>query len=318
MSAAAELPRPDVRVISSDELDVEAHAALQQRVFGHILEENDIPLERLGPEVFAWKLAPAAERARLAIVEQDGEQVSSCTAFPVDLACGEERVRGWHYCDAVTAPEARGQGLFGRVLDTLRDGVPEDDWRFAFPNGQSRPAFERRAFTPLVTVPLWFRPVMGKTRGSEHVQPVSAFGPEHDALAERLVDHRWAALRSARYLTWRYRDHPWFDYQCFELRRDGRVDGLLVLNRMEARGRVSLWVMELLATDPAGVRELAKTARWVGFDQKCDVVLSMANTKMPGAVRMPPCFLPKKHILTVHGPRANGEWLVQTGDWDTF
>ena len=31
-----------------------------------------------------------------------------------------------------------------------------------------------------------------------------------------------------------------------------------------------------------------------------------------------PCFLPKKHILTVHGPRAHGEWLVQTGDWDTF
>lgn len=318
MSATAEVVADEVRIITSDRLDVEAHAALQQRVFGHVLEENDIPLERLGPDVFAHKLAPPAGRARLAIVERGGEILSSCSAFPVELARADERARGWHLCDAVSAPEARGQGLFGRVLTTLRDGLPEADWRFAFPNGQSRPAFERRDFTHVVTVPLWFRPVMGKTAGSPHVQPLDAFGPEHDALAERLVDHRWSAVRSAAYLTWRYLEHPWFDYQCFELRRDGSLDGLLVLNRMEARGRVSLWVMELLATDPAGVRELAKTARWVGFDQECDVVLSMANTKLPGAVRMPPCFLPKKHLLTVYGREQPGEWLVQTGDWDTF
>ena len=300
--AAPEQPAPEARVIDATELDVEAHAALQQRVFGGILEENGIPLERLGPAVFAWKLAPPAGPARLAIVERGGELLSSCTAFPVELGRGEERVRGWHLCDAVTAPEARGQGLFGAVLDALGDGLPAEDWLFAFPNGQSRRAFEKRAYRTLQKVPLWFRPVGGRPRASERVRPIAELGAEHDAFAERLAAERGlAAVRSAAYLRWRYLAHPYFDYQLLELRRDEGLAGLLVLNRMEARGRVSLWVMELLALDGAARKELALTARALGKAQGCDVLLAASSGKLPGALRVPPCFLPKQHVLMVRG-----------------
>ncbi len=314
----------DLRVVASEALDVEAHAALQQRVFGHVLEENAIPPERLGAEVFAWKLAPPLGSARVAFVaDAGGAPLSSCTAFPVELAAGEQRVRGWHICDAATLPEARGRGLFGRVLRRLREDLPAADWVFAFPNGQSRGAFERQGFASAVRVPLWFRPVIGEGRAGAGVEPITHFGPEHDALAARLAAERaLTALRSAAYLSWRYLEHPYFDYQCFELRREGRVDGLVVVNRMEARGRVSLWVMELLAVDRAGERELATTARWLAKKQGCDVVLSMSKARLPGAVRLPPCFLPKEHVLMVRSagsaePTASA-WDVQTGDWDTF
>lgn len=314
---------PAVRIVDAPALDVATHAALQQRVFGAVLEENAIPLERLGPAVFEWKLAPPAEPARIAIAEQDGAILSSCTAFPVRLGRGDERVRGWHLCDAVTAPEARGRGLFSRVLDALIEGLPAEDWLFAFPNGQSRRAFEKRAFANLKKVPMWFRPARGFAQVSERVQPVERFGEEHDALAERLAgDQGLTAVRSAAYLSWRYGAHPYFDYQCLELRRDGQLDGLLVLNRMEARGRTSLWVMELLGVDADARKELALTARALGKAQGCDALLAASSAKLPGALRVPPCFLPKQHVLMVRGAgdpdRPPGDWEVQTGDWDTF
>ena len=313
----------DVRLVVATELDVEAHAALQQRVFGHVLEENGIPLERLGPAVFRWKLAPPAGPARVAVVMKDGAMLASCSAFPLSFARGDERVRAWHLCDAATAPEARGQGHFGRVMDAFIAELPAEDWLFACPNGQSRPAFERREYEMLQKVPLWFRPARGRARPSERVQAIEAFGAEHDALAERLAATQGlTALRSAAYLGWRYGAHPYFDYQCLELRRDDRLDGLLVLNRMEARGRTTLWVMELLGVDADARKELAITARALGKEQGCDALIAASNVKLPGGVRVPPCFLPKQHVLMVRGAgdptRLAGDWEVQTGDWDTF
>ena len=315
---------PPVRVVSARELDLAAHAALQQRVFGSILEENGIPLERLGSDVFAWKHRPPRGEAQVAIIEQDGALLASCTALPIVLATEDRRVGGWHLCDAATAPESRGRGFFGRVLSTLREALPADEWVFAFPNGQSRGAFERQGFTASVRVPLWFRPVIGGGRLEPGVEPVERFGVDHDELAERLAEIRpLSPLRTAEYLSWRYPRHPYFRYQSFELRREGRVEGLLVLNRMEARGRTSLWVMELLAIDREGERTLARHARALAKAQDCDVVLSMAKTKLPGAFRLPACFLPKEHVLMVRRggpsePADPGAWDVQTGDWDTF
>lgn len=315
-----------VRIIEPNALDVERHAALQQRVFGPILEENGIPLSRLGAEVFAWKLAPPCGSARIALVERDGELLSCCSAHPVELGAGDDRVRGWQLCDAATAPEARGRGLFGRVLRALRETTPPEDWLFAFPNGQSRGTFVRDAFHLAARVPLWVRPVTSRASAAEveGVAPIDRFGPEHDELAQRLAARGGlTAVRSAAYLTWRYLRHPFFRYQCFELRREGRVDGLLVLNRMEARGRVSMWVMELLAVDRPGLAQLARAARSLAGAQRCDVVLSMSSTRLPGAVRLPACFLPKKHVLMVRSggpgePRPPGRWDVATGDWDAF
>jgi len=323
VSASAPLAAPEVRVLSVPDLDVEAHAALQQEVFGAVLEENGIPLERLGPAVFAWKLAPPAGQARVAVVEGRAGYLASCTAYPLILARGAERIRGWHLCDAATAAEARGQGHFGRVLGALTASVPGDEWVFAFPNGQSRPAFESRAFTNLQKVPLWFRPVGGSTRRSERVVPTDRFGADHEAFADQVADASgMMALRSAGYLGWRYGAHPYFDYQRLELRRDGRLAGLMVLNRMVARGRTSLWVMELLGADPEARRELALTARALGQEQGCDALLAASSAKLPGALRIPPCFLPKQHVLMVRaaaGPGPDpGAWEVQTGDWDTF
>lgn len=326
MSDAADAVSPAaVRIVEATDLDVEAYAALQQRVFGHVLEENGIPLERLGPDVFAWKLAPPLGPGRVAMVtDGDGAMLGVVGAYPVRLAAGDERVRGWHLCDAATAEGARGRGYFHRVLTALHESTPAEDWTFAFPNGQSRGAFARQGYDAAVRVPLWFRPVTGRGRPDEGVEPIEGFDATHDDLAARLAAQRpLAPLRSAAYLSWRYLAHPFFRYQCFALRRDDRVDGLLVLHRMEARGRVSLWVMELLAVDRAGERALAQHARWLGKEQGCDVVLAMSKQRLPGALRVPPCFLPKEHLLMVRSggpgePRVTGEWDVQTGDWDTF
>jgi hypothetical protein len=202
--------------------------------------------------------------------------------------------------------------------------VGPSEWVFAFPNGRSRGAFARERFHEVERVPLWARPITGRGRAAEALEPIGELGPEHDALAERLAARSGlTARRSAAYLRWRYREHPFFRYQLFQLRRADRVDGILVLNRMEARGRVSMWVMELWAEDRPAARELARGARALAAAQGCDVLLSMSNARLPGALRVPPCFLPKEHVLVVRRGAPGelvdpGRWDVHTGDWDTF
>lgn len=84
-----------------------------------------------------------------------------------------------------------------------------------------------------------------------------------------------------------------------------------------------MWVMELLAVDVDGERDLARHARFLARSQGCGVVLAMTNARVPGTWRMPGWLLPKRHMLVVRrgGAPASGEpepWDVQTGDWDAF
>jgi len=315
----------ELRLVGGDEIDVAAHAALQQQVFAPVLKENNIPLERLGADVFAWKLMPPAGPARIGIVERDGQLVSSCTAYPVQLGAADSLIRGWHICDAVTAAEVRGRGLYHRILEALCQSFSPDEWLFGFPNHLSMGAFERGDFLAVKKVPLWVRPVFGRGGAMPvDVAPISEFGPEHDDFAMRLrAVQGLTALRSSAFLTWRYLAHPYFDYRCFELRRGDRIDGIAVVNRMEARGRVSMWVMELSAVDGAGRRALAKAVRTAAATTGCDVILSMASERFPGALRLPSLFMPKQHILMVRSgglgaSQPPGQWDVHTGDWDTF
>lgn len=314
-----------VRIVWRDEIDFEAHAALQQRVFGETLDENGIPRERLGASVFRWKLDPPAGPGCTAVVEDARQVVATVSAYPVELASRETRVRGWHFCDAATAPEARGKGYFSAVLRELRRVIAPSDWVFAFPNGQSRRAFDNEHYHPVHEVPLWFRPVMGPVAPPDTVHEISEFGPAHDELAARFAATRGLTpLRSSAYLNWRYAAHPYFRYRCFEWRGERGAEGILVVHPMKARGRVSLWVMELMATDARGEAELAKAARAWAHRLGCGVVLAMATPKLKASFRLPACFLPKNHVLMVHRGGASerlessDSWAVYTGDWDTF
>ncbi len=315
----------DVRVVTPASLDLEAFTALQLEVFGPVLADNGISKERLGRDVFAWKLDGPEEPGRIAVATGAGRLLAACAIVPTTLASGSARARGWQVVDAATTSKARGRGLFRQLLDALISETAPTDWLYAFPNGQSRRTFERAGFTSRVRVPLWFRPTVGRVRRPDGLEEVTRFGVDQDRFAERFAERAGlTALRSARYLAWRYLRHPFFTYRCFQLLAGGEVEGVLVVNPMKARGRTSLWVMELVALSPGGRRTLARAARWLAQEERCDVVLSMAEGRLPGAARMPPCFLEKRHALMVRPGRGGGEavppfrWTVETGDWDTF
>lgn len=320
-----------VRVVRGSDVDHVALSSLQRDVFGDVLAKNGIPADRLAPEVFAWKLAPPAGEARVAVVEEDGDLLAACVMFPVQLTRGANRVRGWHVCDAATAPRARGRGYCSEAVRTLVATVAPEEWAFAFPNRRSRGAFVREGFQATSRIPLWVRPVrraMAAPEGVERVPELSRIAAELDDLAVRCAEASGlTAHRSAAYLLWRYAAHPYFDYEVHALRRDGELRGLLVLNCMRAREHVSAWVMECLAPREADRRELALAARSIAHARGAEVVLSMSNVRLPGAVRFPRWFLPKQHMLMARrggdaAPAskadARAEWTVYTGDWDTF
>jgi hypothetical protein len=80
--------------------------------------------------------------------------------------------------------------------------------------------------------------VRGGQRSSDAaVEEIGRFGFDADDLWNRASRGLKVALvRDARYLNWRYRDHPLYRYDAYAARRDATLDGILVATTREVGG----------------------------------------------------------------------------------
>ena len=314
------------RVLSLAELDWQAYADLQQRVFGEVLDTNGLPRTRLTPDVFRWKYAPPAGEGRVAVVEMAGRLIACNAMFPLDLRSGDELRRGWQSCDTATSPEARGRGCFRECLRALAADLEVGEIFFGYPNNNSSHGFAASGCDVVAEIPLRVRPVVIGAATQESMVSIARFGAEQDAFAERLCKRGQTALeRSASYLNWRYVDHPFQAYQGLHFVTQGEVRGLLVLQRSVMRGHALMVVAEFLALDAQTARVMARHARHLARAQGCRALLALTSERIPGLLRMPRLFMSKPHQLmqkviggTGGGSTPMARWMVQTGDWDVF
>lgn len=195
----------------------------------------------MGGETFDWWFEGSPTGSLRSVALREGRVVGAAghSLCRVSIAGREELAQ--FSVHAVTAPEARGLGIF-RALEVRH----EEEGRqrgsvcvLAFASAPTRPLFlGPLGWTQIDRRRIWARPF---PRGRP-ARPVDRFGERHDAVyhavGPRLGNH---VVRSSGYLNWRYLDAP-RAYRAIET-EDG---GFAVVGFTRRRGRRVGVLMELV------------------------------------------------------------------------
>ena len=189
--------------------DREAILALRARCFG------DIDPEKRDPRFWDWEFG----RARCFVGEDRGRLVSHLALVPVTYTIDGALVPGSMAVDAMTSPDARGQGWFSRVA-----GFAMESTQFTISTAfQIRSAvlgsMLRAGWMTAERVPVLVRPVW---RIGAAASPDSARVPAPHPIA---FDGP-AIARTAEFLAWRFSENPHWKYRVF-----ADDDGYLVARR---------------------------------------------------------------------------------------
>ena len=254
--------------------DREAQAALFDRCFSR----ED------GGEVLPWRYDQGPHGAALTtVVDGDEGLLASYACGPRRLA-GDREVLVGETGDVMTAPDARGGGLFSGLDRATMAAARDAGWPvvFGLPNrasahifvrdlgweevGQLRPwtfvlvgdagaRAERMKVSRLAAATVaWtaWRGTMARGRLRKrffarcNVVPIARFKPEADAVAAR---HPWFIRRDHEYMNWRFVDAPSGRFRCHGVYQpDGSMCGWCVVQLPE-RGETAGYVVDLVAVD---------------------------------------------------------------------
>jgi hypothetical protein len=233
--------------------------ALYRTVFGAGAEE------KLVERRWRYERNPAGHHRTMVCALEDGSLVASYTAIPLRVGLLGRPTRGALMVDAMTHPSVRGAllgrgGIFARTTEALAQSLTEEGFEFSFGVPQRRHArlgqlvmsYELRddiGYYSRAIEDTWIKR-MRRTLPDPRVERLESFGPDADALWERLSPaYDCSVIRDARYLRWRYDECPRHDYLRFALRgRDGGWDGWMVVS---VDGATATLVDALLPPDPS-------------------------------------------------------------------
>ena len=259
-----------------------ADRAAQAALFDRCFDRTD------GDAVLPWRYDQGPHGAALTTVVDGDEGVLASYACGPRRLAGEGEVLVGETGDVMTAPEARGGGLFSGLDRATMASARGAGWPvvFGLPNrasahifvrdlgweevGQLRPwtfvlvgdagaRAERMKVSRLAaaTVP-WtaWRGTMARGRLRKrffervNVVPIARFKPEADAVADTVAArHPWFIRRDHEYMNWRFVDAPSGRFRCHGVYQpDGSMCGWCVV-QLPDRGETAGYVVDLVAVD---------------------------------------------------------------------
>jgi hypothetical protein len=254
--------------------------------------------ERLGIEPMVWLY-----RGKQGILAQQG-------GIPVRLHTSDgECITGW-FVETMVLEQARGKAVGPMLVAKARQDLPfnislgqtEQMRELQYSLGWKRVAdletlvFVLRAAKAVDgKVPAAVRPAAGATlrvsqtlrwwRGRRQAaatfvaEPLTQFGPAHDELWARVkAAYAVAVVRDASYLNWKYVEQPGQDFIRLEIRRDGKVTGIVVISIVEPDGvyRTRRVFVNEIVVDPNNDRDVwsaLEAARTQAIDRGGDLLL---------------------------------------------
>jgi len=275
--------------------------------------------ESMSPEEFDWFFDrnPAGPRL-LSEEREDGRALGVLAmSYARALVGGEEQLVAFAV-GAVTHPEARGRGIFGRLelANEEQAAAAGATMALGFTNPMAGPILVGKlGWHDLYRMRLWARPLRLRRTGAGGLAPRSggyleSFDERHEELWRR-EGYRNALVRSAGYLTWRYLDAP-RDYRVL-----GDELGYAVVGRAVRKGFSAGVVCELVGPAHRLLR------RCVRESKGCDIVLGVPG---PGqrAAYLAAGFVPAPGTIRVigkplrHGVGIPDRWDFTLGDTDIF
>jgi len=271
----------------------------------------------MGSELFDWWFDGNPAGSLRSVAVRDGVVVGVAGHSLYRLSLGSREGLGQFSVHAVTAPDARGLGIF-RALEVRHEeqGLERgSSCVLAFASAPTRPLFlGPLGWTQIDRRRVWARPLPIGRRGNR----AARFRPEHEdayaSVAARLRNH---LVRSRDYLDWRYADSP-REYRILEAPRGG----FAVVGFTRRRGLRLGLLMELVAESAEGgplLRAALAEARGAA------ALLAVPSPCLPRACLARHGFVPTTYRLDFMGKGlvepldARSEaWTVSLGDTDFF
>jgi predicted N-acetyltransferase YhbS len=327
--------------------DTEAIGQLLETVF----EDNP----KTDPQVYRWQywrnpLGPAA----VVVAELDGVIVGHAAAYVAPGMLRGRPARIAHGGDAAVHPAHRGAGLFTQLSEARARAAAEEGaaTMMVLPNPDALGANIRGGLEVAGRVPVWIRPLddawvaarthaplalvaAGRTAAFGALDPRDGSGAGRSDIVPRGFEQLHAQVaaqlgsglaRDLPWWRWRYAAAPSGDYRSYEVRRGGRLAGLVVVADRPRMGARFRYVFDLLAEDEAAARSVVAAAL---SDPHADAVVGAVMLGMAGSWaarmaracgfrRLPRALEPRPMVLGIAGTTAAhlGPWHVTWGDHD--
>lgn len=163
----------------------------------------------------------------------------------------------------------------------------------------------------------WSRPQTGSTFAEES----PPFGEEFTSVAE-WPHNSLCVARTARYLNWRYGEHPTRRFRVLTARQDGKLRGYIVLHMEHG----SCAIDDLMGADDAVRSDLLREAIRLARRSEMETVSAPWLASHPGREVLWNCgFRPRESrpVLVLPAPDAAGDegrngggWYMSFGDWE--
>jgi len=322
-----------IKVVSPDQLDFGAYVHLQKSAYADLLKQTKASGHFMTPEFYRWKYSPPAGDAKIAVIYEEGELAAANAMFPLLIHYQDQIIHGWQSCDTATLPSGRGKGYFFKCLHALIEELQEGELFFGFPNRNSMRGFKKIGWSEIRDLTTWIKPIIVNLRmkRNSNIIEVEQFSDRQDSLNQILANSGYSILdRGAKYMNWRYVNHPVFSYRIFAYDSPEGRQGAVVFRQANIMGRDWAIVMDLWGIKSSIERDLLREASVQAKRQKLSRMV-MLNTGLSfysglstGFVPVPSWMTPKRNILmgSAKGGIAeallNAKWSLRTGDWDVF
>jgi GNAT superfamily N-acetyltransferase len=307
--------------------DREAILRLRARCFG------DVDREKADPPFWDWEFS----RGRCFI---DDDQMTHFAIIAAPYRIDGRIVPGGLAVDAMTAPEARGRGLFTQAVTHAMEATRGD---FALSTAyQIRSsvlgAMLRGGWTVATKVPVLIRPVIfakstdtsvcathtDKSVCATHTdKSVCATReltrddcPLMASIAEAMPGDGASVARTAEWLAWRFFDNPHWRYRVTAF----GDDAYLVARRTTLKGYDTFAIVDLAWRNARAARRLVRDAVAEGRARGCRLIAALVSRSHPAfPMLLARGFLPGPHwfrLLVYPAAFARKRWRVMWADTD--
>lgn len=218
--------------------------------YGNLLPEQTDELDR-GKLDWKFRDNPAGT-GLIALARHDRDVLGLNGFMPARFEIEGEELIGYQSMDTIVTSAARGQGVFGRMIERFYDET-RGALLYGFPNESSAVGFfgklEWTSFgiVPMLVRPLSTGPLKRFSRAipslplpvwgarSAKIKQIDSFGEGATAAWARFAEPIGCAVkRDADYLNWRLKDNPAFEYMKWTL-PDGSFAADIVLDKHDSR-----------------------------------------------------------------------------------
>ncbi|HEY0160822.1 MAG TPA: GNAT family N-acetyltransferase [Thermoanaerobaculia bacterium] len=276
--------------------------SLRRHCFG------DVDPEKSDPRFWDWEFA----KARTFVGERDGELATHLALLDLPYMLDGREVRGALAVDAMTAPEARGQGAFGGVVRLAMTSSDHEvatayQIRRAVLGGMLRGGWTVAERVPVLVRPAW-------TWRDEARLPL--LHREDAGWMSELGGTDGCIARTPEFLSWRFFENLHWQYRATGFRRQAYV----VTRRTLLKGFDTLAVVDLAWHDRNAARALLRNAIAHARAERCTFVAALVSRRHPSfGTFLRAGFMPGPHWfrLLVHPPQhAKRPWRVMWADTD--